>query len=136
MLLVLSPFLPSSLLSWDLNLLTRPAIKNMKWSPFIKGTYQSYTWAGTQMKGSTTARCGALPSSLSSQYPVVLMSALPRPIEHPTSCAISHYKRGQKGERRAWQSHPSPQNMTSLRGPAGKRIRHHGEFPSCGCYYQ
>lgn len=30
----------------------------------------------------------------------------------------------------------STEQETSLRRPAGKRIRHHSEFPACGCYYQ
>lgn len=34
-----------------------------------------------------------------------------------------------------WRPHLALQAVTSLRGPAGKRIRHPSEFPSCGCYY-
>ena len=34
-----------------------------------------------------------------------------------------------------WRPHLTPQAVTSLRGPAGKRIRHPSEFPSCGYYY-
>ena len=103
--------------------------------PFTEGKIQSYT-----VGGSADAP-GALPPGPSAQHPA-------SPAEPPAEVlgnGASRLVPPQQGQweedpegllpNPPWRPHLTPQAVTSLRGPAGKRIRHPSEFPSCGYYY-
>lgn len=97
------------------------------------GSEPKFTVGGRGRRGAEAARCRRPGRPAASPR-----SALP-------GCAVSRHiptaesgPRGGPGGREGlanshWKSCPTPQNATSLRRPAGKTMRHHSEFPSCGC---